>query len=597
MDALKWLWQYVKRYKLLLVCSVLLTTVHMAAVFINPVVTGYLVDNVIQGGQYDLLFPYVVVIIVAVLLKEGCWYVRQLVYEHISQNIVLNLRCTLFRRLQILDFKFFDRNRTGDIMSRMTADTEAIRQVIAGTIPNMFDQFCFITFGLVTMFSISPALAGILLTISPFVAFLAIKMSKMIKKSFIDIREITAKLNSAVQENISGNRVVKAYTREDFEIEKFENVNNGYRDAYMNFVHIWVKYAPKIEFFVGMTYVIFLLFGGILVIRGYVTIGQFATINGVLWCIVTPLQMLGNMLNEFQKFVASTIKIRMLSDTEPEIKNHEILSDSPKFEGNITFKNVVFSYDEERVLKYINFTAKRGDTVAIIGPTGCGKSTLINLISRFYDPDMGSIYIDGINIKNLDITTIRKNVSVAMQDIFLFSDTIEGNIAYGVPAATLDDVIRVAKAADAHDFIVKMPEGYDTIVGERGVGLSGGQKQRIALARALLKDPAFLVLDDTTSAVDMETEFSIQETLKNNYSDKTTFIIAHRISSVKNADLILVLNKGKMIEWGTHDQLLAQKGYYYEVYQNQFGDFNQAPPYKDEYPDMDAFAFSRGGVR
>ena len=260
--------------------------------------------------------------------------------------------------------------------------------------------------------------------------------------------------------------------------------------------------------------------------------------------------------------------------------------------GKIEFKNVTFSYDGDRVLKHINFSANPGDTIAIIGPTGSGKTTIINLLARFYDPTYGAVYIDDINVRNIDLKTLHQNIASALQDVFLFSDTIKNNIAYGSPTATLDDCIRVAKAADAHDFISKLPDGYDTVVGERGTGLSGGQRQRISLARALLKNPAILVLDDTTSALDMETEFSIQENLKQTF--KTKIIIAHRISSVKNADLILVLNHGALIEWGTHEKLMSLDGYYKAVFDHQFGDFNSMPKYHINHPTYSQMTMKEG---
>ena len=598
MDAYKWLYGLVKKYLWLIGLALALLSIHIVMIFVNPYITGFIVDTVVQGGRYELLGNCIIIVFIGLFVKETTWYARSVILDYVSQTVILNLRCKLYKRLQELDFQFFDHNRTGDIMSRMTGDMDAIRMMVANTVPMMFQQLAIAFIGLGTMFFISPALMCILMTVMPFVAYFARKMSKSSKPAFIRIREMFSRLNSTVQENVSGNRVVKAYTRENYEIEKFEAANLAYEEAYNGFAAVYAKYIPTLHVFAGMIDVLFILFGGLFAIRGWITYGQFATINGILWCIIQPTQLLGGLLNQMQQFVASSLKIRMLETEEPKIQNHELLTGTQKFKGKVTFKNVVFSYDEERVLKYINFTALPGQTVAIIGPTGSGKSSLTNLISRFYDPDMGAVYIDDVNVKNIDVVTLRRNVSVAMQDVFLFSDTIEGNIAYGVPEASFDDVVRVAKAADAHEFILKMPEGYDTIVGERGVGLSGGQKQRIALARALLKEPSVLILDDTTSALDMETEFSIQETLKNAYSDKTTFIIAHRISSVKNADLILVLNKGKVIEWGTHDELVAMQGYYHDVYQTQFGDFNEAPPYKeDENSVFNTFHFRNGGVR
>jgi ATP-binding cassette subfamily B protein len=264
----------------------------------------------------------------------------------------------------------------------------------------------------------------------------------------------------------------------------------------------------------------------------------------------------------------------MLEKREPQVSNSCSSIVKERLGGSVEFKNVTFNYGDEAVLKNISFRADSGDTVAIIGPTGAGKSSLVNLIGRYYDCTEGEVLIDSLNIKDIDINSLRKNVSSAMQDIFLFSDTVEGNIAYGVPSAPFEQVQKVANAAAAHEFIVNFPEGYDTIIGERGVGLSGGQKQRIALARALLKNPSILILDDTTSSVDIETEHQIHKTLKSFYEDRTTFIIAHRISTVKNADMILVLNNGKVVEQGRHEELIAKKGYYYSVFINQFGNFN-----------------------
>ncbi|MBQ7039794.1 MAG: ABC transporter ATP-binding protein, partial [Clostridia bacterium] len=583
MDALKWLVKYMKGHWGKTIFATLLTVVHVIAIFVTPYVTGYIVDNVIKGGRADLLAICIILLICGSLVRQLTWYIRELIMTWVGQSTVMTIRGALFEKLQKLDFDFFANNRTGDLMARMSGDMDAISNLVRHTFQNMFQQLLTFSVGIFTMYFASPVLGFSLTLLIPVIAFFVFRLSKTNKPLFIKMRESLSKLNSFVQENISGNRVVKAYTKEKFEIKRFEIYNKGYSSAFMEFAESYAKHVPIINFFIQMFSVLVILVGGSMVILGEVSLGQLTTVNGILWCITSPIQSLPPYINQYQQFVASTIKIRSLNDTQSKITDREGIQ-VDKLKGKITFKNVIFKFDddEERVLKYVNFTANPGDTVAIIGPTGSGKTSLANLIPRFYDPMMGAVYIDDINVKKISIKTLRKNIAMAMQDVFLFSDSIKENIAYGTPDASMEDIIRVAKAADAHEFIEKMPEGYETIVGERGVGLSGGQKQRIALARALLQDASVLVLDDTTSALDMETEHDIQETLKRSYGGMTKFVIAHRISSVKNADLILVLNNGKVVEWGKHDDLVRKGGYYSMVCDTQFGNFNDAAPYSED---------------
>ena len=590
MNALKWLWGYLKGYKAEYVVIFLFTLVFIAGAFLVPVIMGRFVDVVIKDGMTNLLFFYAVLLVAVAAAKELIHYWRMTIVEKISQNVVKAIRNNLYNKLQSLDCNFFDHTRTGDLMSRLTMDTEAIRVVIAGTSINLLNQVLYVILGIILICSINLVIGLSLFAVAPFIGIYAFGLAKKIKHDFVAMRESNAELNTVVQENISGNRVVKAYAREEYEIEKFEEKNDKYSTAFMGHVHTWKKYYPTMYFFVKMLTVIFILTGGIFVINGTITVGEFTIINSSLWCIVSPMANLGTIINQFQQFNASSLKIRSLEDEIPSVRNGEIKKRDTGINGKITFKNVTFAYDGDRVLKNINFTVNPGETVAIIGPTGSGKSTIINLLSRFYDPTYGAVYIDDINVKNIDLSTLHQNVASAMQDVFLFSDTVKDNIAYGAPNATLDDVMRVAKIADAHDFIMKLSDGYDTVIGERGTGLSGGQRQRISLARALLKNPSILILDDTTSALDMETEFSIQENLKE--GNKTKIIIAHRISSVKNADLILVLNQGNLVEWGTHDRLMELGGYYKGVFDHPFGDFNNGPRYHIEHP---ADAMNMGG--
>ena len=567
-----------------------LSVIFISTAFVNPLVLGHLVGVVESGNAtLDVLLFLGTMVVLSTLIKETIVYFRALLYENISQKIIKNIRHNLYAKLQSLDCHFFDTTRTGDLMSRFTMDADSVRVVLASTAPVLINQIGFIVIGLIIMFTVNWLLALGFLAIVPFIGIFAYLLATRDKPNHVAIRERNAELNTMVRENISGNRVVKAYANEETEIEKFEKCNDNYKNAFMTHVKTWCQYYTPMHFFVLMTNIVFIFVGGLLVMNGKVTIGEYATIHGCLWCIVEPMATIGTIVNQYQSFVASTIKIRELEAAEPIVKDGDIQKRDTGISGKIQFKNVTFSYEGERVIRHVNFTANPGDTIAIVGPTGSGKSTIINLLYRFYDPTKGAIYIDDINLKNIELATIRKNVASAMQDVFLFSDTIRNNIAFGTPNATEQDIIRVAKLADAHGFISKLPDGYDTMVGERGTGLSGGQRQRISLARALLKNPSILILDDTTSALDMETEFSIQENLKQTY--KTKIIIAHRISSVKNADLILVLNHGALVEWGTHDTLLKLGGYYKGVFEHQFGDFNHS-----DKPHTDAQQMAGGDI-
>ena len=452
MNALKWLWGYLKEYKADLLAVVLVTTLFIAGAFMVPVVMGLFVDEVIMNKKTDLMLFYAGLWIGAVVIKEVVQYWRMIKIEKVSQNVVKAIRNKLYNKLQSLDCGFFDHTRTGDLMSRLTMDTEAIRVVIAGTFVNLLNQILFIVVGIAVISSINWIIGLSLLSVSPFIGYYAFRLAKKIKEDFLAMRESNAELNTVVQENISGNRVVKAYAREEYEIEKFEKRNEGYSDAFMGHVHTWKKYYPAMYFFVKLLTVLFLLTGGLLVMKRVITVGEFTIINGCLWSLVSPMSNIGTIINQFQQFNASSLKIRSLEDEIPSVQNRELKKRDTGINGKICFKNVTFAYDGDRVLKNINFTANPGDTIAIIGPTGSGKSTIINLLARFYDPTYGAVYIDDINVKNIDLSTLRQNVASAMQDVFLFSDTVKDNIAYGAPNATLDDVIRVAKIADAHDF-------------------------------------------------------------------------------------------------------------------------------------------------
>lgn len=576
MAEFKWIWGYIKQYRVVFFIALVLVLVVNLLNMINPYVQGIIVDEVINGGRTDILLILVLIMIGSTVLKSVLRYVYLMMFETVSQKVVFNARKSVFKRVQEQDFAFFDKTRIGDIMARLTGDLEAVRHFTAYVIYSVFMHV--VTFILVVaiLFSINALFTLILLAVTPITGILAVKLAYRVKPAFSAIREQFSRLNSVVQENISGNRVVKAFAREDYEVYKFSRENAGYRDCNIEAARIWERYLPVLDSLAGLLSVIIIVVGGIMTITGRITLGQLVTFNSFIWALNNPMRQIGWLINDTQRFVASAEKIMTLLANEPRIKNRETAAVAKKITGRVEFRNVSFGYGKEPVLKDISFNAYPGQTVAVIGPTGSGKSTLVSLISRFYDCTEGRILIDGTDIRDYDLKSLRECIAVAMQDIFLFSDTIEGNIAYGVTQATAEKVMWAAEMACANDFIKEFAEGYDTIIGERGVGLSGGQRQRIALARALIKEPSIIILDDTTSSVDIETEHKIQQNLREFCKNRTTFIIAHRISSVKNADLILVLDEGRIAERGTHEELLALKGQYYSIFVNQYGDFDGA---------------------
>ncbi|HBG76617.1 MAG TPA: ABC transporter ATP-binding protein, partial [Clostridiales bacterium] len=433
------------------------------------------------------------------------------------------------------------------------------------------------------------------LLVTPSIAYCAYRFNQVVRPVFSEIREQQATLNTVTQENITGVRMVKAFAREDYETGKFEKENRRNRVLNIKSSRIWGKYFPAMDFISGICLILLIWFGGRMVGRGEISIGTVVTFNGYLWMLIMPMRMLGWIINMMAQAITSGQRIFDVLDTGTTIREPESPYDPEEFRGDVSFQDVTFRYREQPVLLHVNFQAPAGSTIAIMGATGAGKTSVINLIERFYDRSSGSIRIDGVEIQDWSIRRLRSEIGIVLQDTFLFSDTIEGNILYGKPDATREEVIQAAKMADAHDFISETPQGYDTIVGERGTGLSGGQKQRIAIARALIKDPKILIMDDCTSAVDMDTEYKIQKALKEVQKDRTTFIIAHRISSVKNADEILILENGRIVERGNHEQLMNRKGRYYEMVRQQYHDLDKLEEFRAGWHASDPMEADRKG--
>jgi ATP-binding cassette subfamily B protein len=556
-----------------MVLGLFLTTIIAALSIVNPYISGIIVDDVIQKGNHHLLGKLIACLLGVTALTGVLRFFYQLVFEVASQGMLYDMRDKVYRKLLAEDFAFYNKKRTGDLMSRQTGDMEAVRHFVAFVIYVVYQNVLLFLFALLMIFTVNVKLALLMLLVLPFTALTTIKQSKEVRPAFQRNRNAFSSLNAFVQENVSGNRVVKAFASEAYEIQKFTKENDNFRNSQIAASRIWMKYVPIFEVLSYALNIVLMLYGGYMVIQGEITLGDFVKVNGYLWMLNVPLRFAGWWVNDIQNFLTSVEKIYATYREEPQVKNPNY-GQYKKLHGDVEFRGVAYRADDADIVHDINFTVHSGQTIGIIGSTGSGKSTLMNLLCRFYDATGGEVLVDGVNVKEMDLYNLRDNIGMAMQDVFLFSDTIEGNIAYGRPDCSFEEVQHAAIMADANHFISALPEGYDTIVGERGVGLSGGQKQRISLARALLKDPAILILDDTTSAVDMETESYIQKQLKTIQTEKdcTVFIIAYRISSIKDADLILVMDNGRIIEHGTHESLLAQNGYYRHAFQNQYGE-------------------------
>ena len=575
MGYIRWFLSFLKKYRVRMIVGLILVFITSLLVLINPQISGMIVDEVIEGQHYEKLGILLLIMIGVTLVRSLLRFIFLMCFESSSQGLVYDMREEAYRKLMKEDFNFFNKNRTGDIMSRQTGDMDAVRHMVSHVIYFSFENILVFLMALVMIFSVNVKMALCMLIVLPFTLAVTLSQRRHIKPAFDRVRDCFSSLNAFAQETIAGNRVVKAFAKEDYELEKFDRENDGYRDAQLNAASIWMKYIPMFEILSQCLTIILMIMGGFMVIDGEMTIGNMVTVNGYLWMLNSPLRQAGWIINDLQRFLTAIEKIYKVYTTEPDIKQPEHVVEKRKLKGSVTFDHVNYYTNDDTVLKDISFHVEPGQTVGIIGATGSGKSSLINLICRFYDVNQGRVLVDDIDVRNLNLQTLRGNIGIAMQDVFLFSDTIEGNIAYGNPDCTFEQVQAAAKIANADEFIREMPEGYDTIIGERGVGLSGGQKQRISLARAILKDPSIIILDDTTSAIDMETESMIQNELKKISDERTVFIIAHRISSIIHADQILVLDNGRLVERGTHEQLLAKKGYYSTVFHHQYGEFDR----------------------
>ena len=578
-----WLWENMEGKRVLFIIALFGTALYNILQIVVPHYSRQLVDlfNQVQRGELVMsenestFYKLIALMVGLTLFRVVVVYLDCMAYERVSQSALYRIRNFLYNKIQRQDMKFYSQYRTGDLMTRVTGDLDAVRHNIAWVIRCIVESITLFLSAAVYFFLINVKLALCIVTIAPLIFFIVFRFRKMVAPMHASLRERLAGMNTDAQENISGNRVVRAFAREEYEKEHFDKTNQAYRDTNIKTQKVWLKFFPFVDSIANALPVILLLVGGLFIINGEISVGDYVAFSLLIWAIANPMRMMGNIMNEFQRFAAASNKVMEIYYSEPEIVDRpDAIAHPERFEGRVEFDHVSFQYEDGKlpVLKDITFVAEPGETVAIIGETGCGKTSLIQMIPRFYEANSGRVLVDGLEVEKYKLTDLRKNIGLATQDVLLYSDSIEGNIAYGDSSLTQEQVEKYAKYSAASDFIHRMPEGYDTIVGERGVGLSGGQKQRISLARALAIRPSILILDDTTSAVDMETEKQIQHSLRNLDFPCTKIIIAQRISTTKFADKILVLKDGEIIESGNHRELVSAGGYYAELVKLQLGE-------------------------
>lgn len=541
-----------------------------------PLITMSIVDDVIIGGNMAVLKKDLICILIVGFGRAVSQYLKEFNSDVAGSVVATSARKNLFNHIQTLSRSYFKQTNTGELMARVKDDVDRIWDLFGYVGMLMTEAVCYLIFTAISMIKLDWKLSLIPLMILPLMGYLAIRLEKKLDIVYDDISEQNATLNNVVQENLSGVRTVKSFAREDYELEKFRTNNRKYSEYNIKQAMIMARFDPDMSFIPKVMQVIVLLTGGYAVIKGNLTFGVLTAFiqysNNIVW----PMENLGWLTNCIAAAFASNKKINAILAEEPEIKDPENPVKPDRIEGNLRFNDVSFSLDNQKIIDHVSFELKKGKTLGIMGATGSGKSTIVNLINRFYDVDEGSITIDGIDVRKLSIETVRGCTAVVSQDVFLFSDTVEDNIKLGKKTLMDDVVVRKSvETAHAEEFVNKLSDGYDTVIGERGVGLSGGQKQRLSLARAIARNAQILIMDDSTSALDMETEYEIQQSLAE-MTDTGKIIIAHRISSVRHADEIIVLDNGHIAERGTHEELLDKKGLYYSTYEAQYGDYRKA---------------------
>jgi ATP-binding cassette, subfamily B, multidrug efflux pump len=537
-----------------------------------PRLLGWTIDRGLTAGSMPAVVRYVALLAGLSLVRASLRYVQGYSQERLGQEVIRKLRHDLYVKLQRLDFGYYTVHATGDIMSRVTSDLYSIMDFFGFGLAETLASSLMFVGTLVMLLILDWRLALGVAAPVPVLMLVAFRFSGIVGPKWERIRKEMGHLTTTLQESLSGIRVVKAFSRERDEMHRFDDRNVTMRSVNLDRAATEARTFPLLDFVSGLCFVVLYGYGGHRVLSGEMTLGTLTAFNWYLWGLIWPIRFLGFLISLARRAMAAAPRVFEVLDEPSEIAEPAQAHPMPRIEGHIVFDNVTFAFpdgDGTPVLKGLNLEVQPGQVAAVLGGTGSGKSSLINLVPRFYDPQEGRILIDGVDIRDVSVHDLRRQIGIVPQETFLFSDTIRNNIAFGKPDATQEEVEAAARAAQAHDFIAEMQDGYETRVGERGVGISGGQKQRVAIARALLTDPRILILDEATSSVDAETEHLLQQALDELMRGRTSLVIAQRLSTVQNADVVLVLRDGRVVEKGSHEELLALGGEYTRIYNLQ----------------------------
>lgn len=565
--ALKYIKPYWKRGLAAGICTIIAAggTAYL------PFVIKDMVDQVLSEKNTTMLNWIVLSIIVVFVIRGIAYYGQSYLMNYVGQRVIIDIRKAVFEKLQRLSMSFYDKHKTGTIMSYVTNDVSALQSAMVDNVVEMITETVILVASIVMMIYLDWKLFLVTFATFPVVLFFIDSFGKRIRKSGSRIQEAAADITSVLQEVASSPRVIKSFVREGYEVDRFDKENMNNFRANMKYAQLSSTLTPTIEFVAAVGVSIILWYGGNSVINGSITAGSLVAFLTYAVNISNPIKRLSRVIGNIQKALAAAQRVFDVLDLPEDIKNAPDAKALPKVKGDVRFNDVSFAYNEnEEVLSHVSFEVKPGEMVAFVGPSGAGKSTVASLLPRFYDAINGSITIDGQDIRKVTLDSLREQVGIVPQETVLFNGSVYDNILYGRLDATREEVEAAAKAANAHDFIMQLPDGYATMLGDRGMNISGGQRQRISIARAILKNPQILILDEATSALDTESERVVQEALDRLMVGRTSFVIAHRLSTIKNADKIMVLEKGQLIEQGNHDELMAMDGLYAHLYKIQY---------------------------